>query len=88
VAHAETLLRLDPSDAALQDIAAHLGQAAAAIHDGRAMDARVVLDRAATGLSNAVADALPDASSHLHTIELNRLDGARTDALRRPGGGS
>jgi hypothetical protein len=88
VAHAETLLRVDPSDAALQDIAAHLGEAAAAIHDGRAMDARAVLDRAATGLSNAVADALPDASSHLHTIELNRLDGARTDALRRPGGGS
>jgi hypothetical protein len=52
------------------------------------MDARAVLDRAATGLSNAVADALPDASSRLHTIELNRLDGARTDALRGTGGGS
>jgi hypothetical protein len=88
VAHAETLLRVDPSDAALQDIAAHLGEAAAAIHDGRVNDARALLDRAATGLSNAVADALPDASSRLHTIELNRLDGARTDALRRPGAGS
>jgi hypothetical protein len=52
------------------------------------MDARAVLDRAAIGLSNAIADALPDASSRLHTIELNRLDGARTDALRGPRGGS
>jgi hypothetical protein len=88
VAHAETLLRVDPSDTAMQDIAQQLAEAAAMIHDGRAMDARALLDRAATGLSNAVADALPDASSYPHTIDLNRLDGARTDALRRPGGGS
>jgi hypothetical protein len=87
IAVAETLLRADPSDVSLQAIADALGDASAAMRDGRTADARARLDRAAVALSGELVTELPSASSADRPPLLDRLDGARTDALRRTGGG-
>jgi hypothetical protein len=83
---AETLLRADPSDAALQRIADGLGEAGGAMRDGRAAPARALLDRAAVAMTDLLVAGLPDAAVTPRPLQLDRLDGARADALRRPGG--
>jgi hypothetical protein len=87
IAVAETLLRADPSDVTFQEIADALGDASAAMRDGRTADARARLDRAAVALSGELVTELPGASPADRPPLLERLDGARTDALRRTGGG-
>jgi hypothetical protein len=57
------------------------------MRDGRTADARARLDRAAVALSGELVSELPGVTSADRPAVLERLDGARTDALRRTGGG-
>jgi len=83
---AEQVLRVDPASAALRNVATRLNEAAAAIGRGRTRDARAHLDSAAAGLAAAVRRGVLRAPSALPSLDAGRLDGARIDALRRPGG--
>ncbi|MEJ7811702.1 MAG: DUF4175 family protein [Gemmatimonadaceae bacterium] len=84
LALAERVLRVDPSDEALHEVAELLATAAGAMGRGRADDARSSLDRAATRLATALRAGLPQTSRPALPPELNRLSGALNDALRHP----
>ncbi len=78
---AETLLRVDPSSEALQELSARLADAAANV-SARPDQTRERLDRAITDLSALLRRDLPAASARMPSFEAGRLDGALTDALR------
>ena len=79
---AERVLRVDPSAPALQQVASRLSAAAAAIGRAQPDSARHMLDSAAVDLAAAVRGALPGAAADLAPPDMDRLDGALTDALR------
>lgn len=79
---AESVLRVDPSAKPLQEVAAQLNAAAAALGHSRIDDARAQLDRAATGIAAALRTDLPPAPQRAPSLGLDRLDGALIDALR------
>jgi hypothetical protein len=76
------VLRIDPSNKALQDVAADLSAATAAIDRNRSDDAHKDLERAVTGLAAALRSNLFDAPPGAGSLEANRLGGALSDALR------
>jgi hypothetical protein len=82
---AQRVLRIDPSSETLQGIAARLGQAAVAITDRRSDEARSLLDQAAIELTGAVRARLVNAPRDAGATDIDRLDGALVDALRRGG---
>ena len=83
---ATATLRVDPSSKALQDASALLARASTAMTSGRSGDARTLLDSAATSVAASLRSGLPEASARGETIGLDRLNGALSDALRRPRG--
>jgi hypothetical protein len=83
---AEAVLRVDPSSKVLQDVAATLARAATAIGRSQQDDARDLFDRAATGLAATIRAELGDVPERGGGLEVDRLNGALTDALRRPSG--
>jgi len=76
------VLRIDPSDKALQDVAANLSSATTSIERGRSDDARRSLERAVTGLAAVLRSGLFDAPPTASSLETDRLGGALSDALR------
>ncbi|MEP6494599.1 MAG: hypothetical protein ABJF01_18080 [bacterium] len=81
---AESVLRVDASSKPLQDAAALLNNAGDAIAHGRSVDARALLDRAATGIAASLRGDLADAPAAALPADVNRLNGALNDALRHP----
>jgi hypothetical protein len=79
---AVSVLQVDPSATPLQQAATQLNDAATAMAGGRAQEARTLLDRAALVLSTYVRSAFGRAPRHARSLELQRLEGALTDALR------
>jgi hypothetical protein len=77
---------VDPSSKALQGVAAQVANAASATASGREAEARVLLDRAAVELGAVLRAALVTAPARVTSGEVDRLEGALVDALRRPGG--
>jgi hypothetical protein len=80
---AENVLRVDPSSKVLQEAATLLQSATTAISRDRASEARELLDRAATQIAAAAREGLVVAPSPTRATELDRLNGALGDALRR-----
>ena len=83
---AASVLRVDPSSKALQDASALLARAGDALAKGNTSDAQDALDRAATAVALTLRTDLQDAPLRSRSIDLNRLNGALNDALRRPRG--
>lgn len=83
---AETVLRVDPSAKPLQDVATLLNNAGDAIGRSRTDEAHMLLDRAAAGIVAALRGDLLDAPVNAPAADVSRLNGALTDALRRPRG--
>ncbi len=83
---AERVLRVDPSSEALQAISAQLADAAEAMATDRLADARASLDSAALRLGAVIRTALVKAPQRGVPGDVQRLEGALVDALRRPGG--
>jgi hypothetical protein len=85
---AERVLRIDPSSRELQQVAAKLSDAATNIDRRRVADARQSLDQSATAIAAALKASLLDAPvvAGDHSVGLDLLNGALTDALRRSGG--
>jgi hypothetical protein len=83
---AEAVLRVNPSDPALQSVAAVLDSAARAGGSGGRALAREQLDRAATALASAVRKSLLSAPIGRVGNTVDRLNGALVDALRPAGG--
>ena len=83
---AERVLRVDPSSAALQGISRQLADAAGAVTGGRVDDGRALVDSAAVRLGAVIRAALVKAPSRSLPADVQRLEGALVDALRRPGG--
>ena len=79
---AASVLRIDPSNKPLQDVAASLSSAAIAIERDRAKDAHRDLERAVTGLAEVLRSHLLDAPPAASALDANRLGGALADALR------
>jgi hypothetical protein len=77
-----SVLRIDPSNKALQDVAANLSSATAAIERGRSDDAHRNLEHAVAGLTDVLRSHLLAAPSGGTPLEANRLGGALSDALR------
>lgn len=82
---AESVLRVDPSAEPLQQVAARLTEAAGALQRGRNAEARGLLDRATTELTVTLRADLLSAPRRAPPLEVGRLEGALTDALRRSG---
>jgi hypothetical protein len=82
---AQEVLRIDPADPSLHEIAGWLTDAATALREGRSAEARGLLERAVAGLADAVRSDVVDAPA-ARGFELYRLDGALTEALRQRGG--
>ena len=80
---AQTVLQVDPSSQALQDIAAAIDAAGRAINDGQRDRARQLLDRAATLLAASIRTELTEAPQQPRAGDYKRLEGAWVDALRR-----
>lgn len=76
------VLRIDPSNKALQDVAASLSAAATAIERNRTNDARKDLERGVTGLAGVLRSNLFDAPPAARSLESDRLGGALRDAVR------
>lgn len=85
VALAQQVLRVDPSDATLQDVSAQLGEASRALQRSRASEARRALDEAATSLVTALRVRLPREYAVAEAAALRELRGALSDARRRGG---
>jgi hypothetical protein len=83
---AERVLQIDPSAEPLQRAADQLSQAARALEARQPERARSLLDQAATQLAAAVRAQLLEAPQPAPSLELRRLEGSLTDALRRPVG--
>ena len=83
---AERVLRVDPSSEALQAVSAQLASAAGAIAGGRAVEGRMLLDSAALGLGAVIRADLVKGPVRALPSDVQRLEGALVDALRRPGG--
>ncbi|MGH7467849.1 MAG: hypothetical protein ACRENP_07645 [Longimicrobiales bacterium] len=79
LASAQNLLRIDPSDPHLQQVAAQLAEAATASAQERA---RTKLDQAASGLATSLKRELPSSPRNSASLDLKRLEGALIDALR------
>ena len=79
---AESVLRIDPSDKALQNVASTLNAAATAIGRSRSTDAHAQLDRAATAIAAALRSDIPTAPANAPSLGRGRVAGALTDALR------
>jgi hypothetical protein len=77
-----TVLRVDPSSKALQEVASNLSSAAVAIERNRSDDAHRDLERAVTGLAEVLRSHLLDAPPAASRLDANRLGGALSDALR------
>jgi hypothetical protein len=82
---AQRVLRVDPSSRALQQVAARLADAAAAIDRGRTNDAIRLLDQSALDLAALLRSSLADAPAP-RSAALDALSGALGDALRKTGG--
>jgi hypothetical protein len=80
---AQTVLEVDPSSQALQDIAAAIDAAGRAVNDGQRDRARQQIDRAATLLAASIRTELTEAPQQSRGGDLKRLEGAWVDALRR-----
>jgi len=80
---AQRILGVDPSDEALQQVASRLSAAASALEAGRSTQAGSALDSATVLLATFIRRVLPDAARARPMLELDRLNGALTDALRR-----
>jgi hypothetical protein len=80
---AQRVLRVDPSAVALQNVAAGLTAAAAAMTRPGAADARARLDSAALALSTAVRRVLVRAPLQLPSFVAQRLGGVMSDVARR-----
>ena len=80
---AQTVLQVDPSSQALQDIAGAIDASARAINDGQRDRARQQLDRAATLLAASIRTELSEAPQQSGPDDHKRLEGAWVDALRR-----
>jgi hypothetical protein len=80
---AQSILRVDPSAAPLQKVAAKLTEAADAIRTGRTGAARAALVDAAGGLTAETRTELLDSPSSRMSRGANQLDGLLADALRR-----
>ena len=76
------ILRIDPSNKSLQDVAASLSSATTALDRGRPDDARRNLDRAVAGLAAVLRSGLLDAPTTAPSIVDDRLGGAFSDALQ------
>lgn len=87
---AERVLRVDPGDKSLQEIAGYLNDAAAAFGNRQDNVASQSLDRAAVALTASLRIDLPAAPIMRGSPASNRLQGALNDALReaRQGGQS
>jgi hypothetical protein len=83
---AQQLLQIDPSALVMQDISTVLLEAAASLRDDRVDDTRRLLGQAATGLSDRLRAELRLIRGGTRRLDVDRLDGALTDALRRGGG--
>jgi len=81
----ETVLRVDASAKPLQDAAATLASASAAMSKGNAIEARTLLDHAATGIAAVIRSDLAPAP-RANTAGLDRIGGALGDALKRARG--
>ena len=84
---AENVLRVDPRDTTLHAVAALLTSASGAMQRSANDDARTLLDRAATALAGALRSDLPAGPRRGDAIDIHRLGGALTDALRTSRGG-
>jgi hypothetical protein len=82
---AQTVLQVDPSAPSLQRVAARLNDAAVAIERTQNGRARSLMDSAAVALAGAVRAGMPAAPARAPSLDVSRLDGALTDALRRGG---
>lgn len=80
----ETILRFDAASKPLQDAATLLASASSAISKGNSGEARILLDRAATGIAAVLRNEIAPAPRTMST-ELDRLSGALGDALWRGG---
>jgi hypothetical protein len=83
---AQQLLQIDPSAPVMQEISTVLLEAAASLRDDRVDDTRRLLGQAASGLSDRLRAELPVIPGGTRRLDVDRLDGALTDALRRGGG--
>lgn len=83
---AEDILRLDPASDPLRQVSRALLEAAAAIGRGEGTAAHVMMDRAATGLAAVLRGGLLAAPLQPSALDLDRLKGARADALRHAPG--
>jgi hypothetical protein len=83
---AESVLRVDPSSAPLQQVAARLTDAASAIASAHGNEAHSLLDRAAIALAAAMRGDLRNAPPPPESFDAGRLDGALADALRHASG--
>jgi hypothetical protein len=83
---AASLLRIDPSSKTLQDASTQLAHAGEALTKGDTSEASAAFDRAATSVAGALRAELLDAPTARSTPDLDRLNGALNDALRRPRG--
>jgi hypothetical protein len=80
---AEQVLRADPSAALHQQVAGWLIDGATALRAGLRDEANRLLDLAATELTAIVRSDLPASPNAARSLDMDRLDGALTDALRR-----
>jgi hypothetical protein len=77
-----SVIRTDPSNKTLQDIAAELSSATIAIDRNRSEEAHRHLESAITRLAGVLRAQLLSAPPALSTLEANRLGGAVSDLLR------
>jgi hypothetical protein len=82
---AERVLRIEPSSREIQQVADRLSQAATELSRGDASEARRSLDESTRNIATALRAKLLDAPARVNE-GLGALNGALTDALRRPAG--
>jgi hypothetical protein len=82
---AERVLRIEPSSREIQHVADRLSQAATQLSRGDMSEARQSLDESARNIATALRAKLLDAPTPVNE-GLGALNGALTDALRRPAG--
>jgi len=80
---AESVLRVDASSKPLQSAAALLSSATTALSANKTNEARELLDRAATEIAGAIRGELPPAPRQPRGADMDRLNGALVDQLRR-----
>jgi hypothetical protein len=80
---AVSVLQVNPSAQPLQQAATALNDAAAAITKGQLQQTRTQLDRAATILTTTLRNGFGRAPTRTQRLDLQQLNGALTDALRR-----